>query len=54
MQLIAEKPYSLKDQDILVADHSNPQYVLRVRDLPIEEKPREKLLQFGPKALGVS
>ena len=54
MSLVVEKSYALRDQDILVADHSRSQYVLRVRDLPIEEKPREKLLQFGPKALGVS
>lgn len=26
-------------------------YILRVRDLPLEEKPREKLLTFGPSSL---
>jgi len=30
------------------------QYVLRVRDLPQEEKPREKLLKYGPAALSVA
>jgi len=30
------------------------QYVLRLRDLPAEEKPREKLLQHGPSVLSVA
>ncbi|HEX4104227.1 MAG TPA: DNA repair protein RadC [Candidatus Paceibacterota bacterium] len=30
------------------------QYVLRLRDLPVEEKPREKLLKFGPGTLSMS
>jgi len=32
-------------------NHSDGQYVLKVRDLPIEEKPREKLFAHGPDAL---
>lgn len=47
-------PYSLFDRDILVSEDADTQYVLRVRDLPIEEKPREKLLELGPQALSVS
>jgi len=54
MPTTVEETYILRDQDTLVADHSDVTYVLRVRDLPAEEKPREKMLQFGPKALGVS
>lgn len=44
------KPYALVDSDMVTFD-GEPQYVLRVRDLPIEDKPREKLLAFGPSGL---
>lgn len=37
------RPYSLSDTDILMGE-DDTRYVLRVRDLPIEDKPREKLL----------
>lgn len=37
----------------MTADNSD-EYVLRIRDLPEQEKPREKLIQLGPQALGVS
>jgi DNA repair protein RadC len=32
----------------------NKKYVLRIRDLPQEEKPREKLIKYGPGALSVA
>lgn len=48
-----EKSYLLNDRDSVINDWGDG-YVLRVRDLPVEEKPREKLLQLGPKSLGVS
>lgn len=41
------RPYSLSDTDILMGE-DDTRYVLRVRDLPIEDKPREKLLGAGP------
>lgn len=44
--------YRLADTD-LVLDNPDRQYVLKVRDLPAEEKPREKLLAGGPGALSV-
>ena len=39
----------ITDSDI--GSHHAEQYVLKVRDLPTEEKPREKLLAHGPDAL---
>jgi DNA repair protein RadC len=36
---------------LFVLDNPTRQYILRVRDLPAEEKPREKLLAGGPGAL---
>ncbi len=43
----AARTYSLTDTDIIMGER-DIRYVLRVRDLPIEDKPREKLLAFGP------
>lgn len=42
--------YILRDND-LILDAGEREYVLRVRDLPIEEKPREKLMRYGPASL---
>lgn len=42
--------YILKDND-LVLDNSEKKYILRVRDLPNDEKPREKLLKGGISSL---
>lgn len=44
--------YALKDHD-LVLDNPLQQYVLRVRDLPVDERPREKLLKDGPGVLSI-
>jgi DNA repair protein RadC len=54
MSLVKEKSYRLQGHNIFVADHVDRPYVIpTVRDLPDAEKPREKMLRFGPKALGV-
>jgi len=53
MQLLGEKTYVLEDNDVIVGE-GQPKYVLRVRDLPLEEKPREKLIKFGPNSLSVA
>lgn len=45
--------YSLKDNDLLLGN-AEAAYVLRVKDLPNEEKPREKLLHLGPRNLNVA
>jgi DNA repair protein RadC len=46
----ATRPYNLIDSDIIIGE-GETKYVLRVRDLPIEEKPREKMLLLGPQSL---
>jgi len=43
--------YKLSDNDLVMEDSLGKTYVLRVRDLPESEKPREKLIGFGPEAL---
>lgn len=45
--LMSSRPYELADTDIVTGE-GDTRYALRVRDLPIEDKPREKLLQLGP------
>jgi len=42
--------YDLLDNDVLL-DTKPTQYVLRVKDLPDRERPREKLLSSGPEGL---
>ncbi|MEO5627709.1 MAG: DNA repair protein RadC [Candidatus Saccharimonadales bacterium] len=47
--------YPLVDHDILMSEDSvQEQYVLRVKDLPDNQKPREKLLQIGPRNLSLA
>lgn len=45
--------YSLHDRDLLL-DPPAGNYVLRVKDLPSDEKPREKLQKIGPRNLSVA
>lgn len=42
--------YTIRSNE-LVLDNQNKKYVLKIRDLPADEKPREKLLKHGPSAL---
>ena len=42
--------YAVKDND-LILDAPPKKYVLRVKDMEEEEKPREKLIKHGPEAL---
>jgi len=53
MQQLSSKPkaYQLVDRDLVMSDG---QYVLRVRDLPTEDKPREKLAKYGPSTLSMA
>ena len=44
--------YSQTDGD-LVLDNAEKQYVLTMKDLPREDKPREKLIKYGPAHLSV-
>jgi len=45
--------YKLGNTESIIGE-GNTRYVMRVKDLAEEEKPREKLLAVGPKALTVS
>ncbi len=45
--------YALPDHD-LVFREPNTQYVLRIKDLPDDERPRERLLELGPSSLSVA
>jgi DNA repair protein RadC len=46
--LVAARPYTIADADLTMGEGDTRRYSLRVRDLPVEEKPREKLLAVGP------
>jgi len=39
---------------VLDGDGHDKQYVLRLRDLPADEKPREKLIKYGPSVLSLA
>lgn len=45
--------YTLVNHD-LILDNESRKYILKVRDLPNEEKPREKLLQYGASVLSTA
>jgi DNA repair protein RadC len=47
-------PYALRDQDLMFSEPDDAQYVLRVRDMPDDERPREKLLATGPQELSIA
>jgi DNA repair protein RadC len=47
MELTVSRPYYIADNDLALDD----EYVLRVKDLPDDERPREKLLDAGPQGL---
>lgn len=42
--------YALKNK-LFILDNPNKKYILTIRDLPDDERPREKLLAHGPSAL---
>lgn len=48
--LARPRSYLLTDTDLIMGE-GETRYVLRVRDLPLEDKPREKLLSAGPSNL---
>jgi len=50
---MANTLYTLSDTDLVVTPHDKP-YVLRLRDLPVDERPREKLCKYGPSVLSAS
>jgi len=50
MQTEVAQSYTLRDHDVIF-DTRGVEYVLRVRDLPNKDRPREKLLAAGPASL---
>ena len=50
MEFMNRSSYVLHETDVVVATVDQP-YVLRLRDLPDDEKPREKLIKYGPDVL---
>ncbi len=51
--MLKESYYILQHRD-LILDNQGKRYHLKIRDLPQDEKPREKLLKHGLSALSVS
>lgn len=45
--------YSLMDSELFL-DNTNRNYVLKIRDLPLTSKPKEKLIKSGPESLSIS
>ena len=43
-----QKIYNQSISDDLILDGEDKKYVLKLRDLPADQKPREKLLKYGP------
>jgi len=46
-------PYRLQSNEAIL-DNADRKYILRVRDLPVEDRPREKLLECGISALNTA
>lgn len=46
-------PYSLSDTETITGEFTD-KYVMRVRDLPNDKRPREKMLAAGPDAMSVA
>lgn len=46
--------YVLKDTDLVFASNENKKYILKIRDLPDNDKPREKLIEHGPEVLSMN
>lgn len=49
----ARRSYLFMESDLVLSEQDTP-YVLKVRDLAEEDKPREKLMKFGPQDLLLS
>jgi DNA repair protein RadC len=46
-----QPPYRIVDTELMLDNPDRPYSPMRVRDMPVEDKPRERLLKFGPAAL---
>ncbi|HVN26709.1 MAG TPA: DNA repair protein RadC [Candidatus Paceibacterota bacterium] len=49
---LANQVYAQQSGDLVLDE--DRRYALRLRDLPVDEKPREKLIKFGPQALSIA
>ena len=47
------RPYILQDRDLFLGE-PDAGYALKVKDLPDDERPREKLLSLGPQVLSIA
>lgn len=45
--------YSVKDHDLILGEATN-EYVLRVKDMPEDDRPRERMLSNGPTDLSIA
>ena len=54
MSQVLSPTYRLSDQDLVFNESPSDQYVLRFKDLPDDERPRERLQQVGPTNLSVA
>ncbi|HVV25653.1 MAG TPA: DNA repair protein RadC [Candidatus Saccharimonadales bacterium] len=50
----SNQKYGLRDHDLFFSAPGPRNYLLRVKDLPDDERPRERLLQAGPASLSVA
>lgn len=53
------KPYALSDQDSILDGDAfdgtfGKKYILKIKDMPSEDKPREKMSKYGPSALSAA
>jgi DNA repair protein RadC len=46
--------YGLRDRDLVFSEPGPRNYFLRVKDMPDDERPRERLLKAGPASLSVA
>lgn len=51
---VTNRSYGLQDRDLIFSDPGPANYVLRVRDMPDDDKPRERLIRSGPGSLSVA
>jgi DNA repair protein RadC len=51
---VNNRAYGLKDQDLVFSEPESTEYVLRVKDMPEDERPRERMLKAGPGSLSVA
>jgi len=53
MPTATERTYVLQDQDLTMGEDT-ASYILRVRDMPDADRPREKMVEAGPSTLSVA